>query len=58
MLLTAADIAKRLRVDRRRVYELMRTPAASGGIPHYEIGTTKRVDPTQFEKWLEGRKVQ
>lgn len=55
MLLTAAEIAKILRIDRRRVYELLQLKPEHGGIPHYEFGRTKRVDFEMFEKWMQER---
>lgn len=53
--LTAQDIADLLRISRLRVYELFRLNPSHGGIPHYTIGTSKRVDKADFEKWLQAR---
>ena len=53
--LTADDISKLLRVDRRRVYELFQLKVEYGGIKCMQIGRTKRVLRKDFEKWLEGR---
>lgn len=60
--MTAQEIADELRISRAKIYQLMELPADKGGIPYYKIGNSKnaakRVDRTQFEKWLEGRRVQ
>lgn len=54
-LITAQDIAKLLKVSRQRVYELLRLKPEYGGIPYYEIGTSKRVRKQDFENWLQER---
>ena len=53
--LTAQDIADLLRISRLRVYELFRLNPKYGGIPHYTIGASKRVEKKDFEKWLNDR---
>lgn len=55
MLITVAEIAKELRVHRQRVYEWLNTPASQGGLPHYQFGSTKRVDREVFNQWLKER---
>lgn len=50
--LTAQDIADLLRVDRRRVYELMRLVPSHGGIPNIKIGNSRRVRRADFDTWI------
>lgn len=52
-MLTAQNIADYLHISRRRVYELMQIPVTQGGIPHLEIGLTKRVQKKSFVDWME-----
>lgn len=55
-VLTAQHIADYEGISRRRVYELFQLKPAYGGIPNYEIGTSKRVEKTDFAEWRQVRK--
>lgn len=57
-VLTAQHIATYLGISRRRVYELFRMLPAAGGIPNFEIGSSKRVDKEDFLKWIDERKLE
>lgn len=48
MLLTADDIAARLKLSRAKVYTML----ASGELPVVRIGKAVRVAEPQFEAWL------
>ncbi|MEK4750432.1 helix-turn-helix domain-containing protein [Niallia sp. FSL W8-0177] len=50
--LTALHIAQFLGISRRRVYELFLTHVEHGGIPNFAIGTSKRVEKSDFKKWI------
>jgi excisionase family DNA binding protein len=50
--LTALNISQFLQISRRRVYELFQIPVDKGGIPHFKIGASKRVDKDDFKKWI------
>lgn len=56
--LTANHIADYLQISRRRVYELFQLHTEQGGIPNFEIGISKRVDKSDFEKWIIQRKEE
>lgn len=49
--LTAKHIAQFLGISRRLVYELFQIHVNHGGIPHFCIGTSKRVDKEDFKQW-------
>lgn len=53
--LTADDISKLLRIDKRRVYELFKLKVEYGGIKCVSIGRSIRVLKTDFENWLNDR---
>jgi DNA binding domain, excisionase family len=55
-ILTAQDIADYLRISRKRVYELFQLKPANGGIPNFSVGKSRRVDRSDFERWLANRK--
>ena len=57
-MITAQHIASYLGISRRRVYELFQTKPEYGGIPHFEIGITKRVDKQDFENWIARKKQE
>lgn len=57
-ILTAQHIADFLQISRRRVYELLQLHNEKGGIPNFEIGISKRVDKSDFVKWLLERKEE
>ncbi|MHB8124700.1 MAG: helix-turn-helix domain-containing protein [Desulfitobacteriaceae bacterium] len=57
-ILTAQIIATYLGISRRRVYELFQTVPKHGGIPNFNIGTSKRADKKDFIKWIEARKSE
>lgn len=50
--LTALHIAQFLGISRRRVYELFQTDLEHGGIPNFSIGTSKRVEKSDFKQWI------
>ena len=51
-LLTAADVARVLKIDRHQVYDLV----AKGRIPHVRISPNRlRFDPLKLSKWIEQR---
>lgn len=50
--LTAKHIAEFLGISRRRVYELFQTHVEHGGIPNFAIGTSKRVEKSDFKQWI------
>ncbi|MEK4974727.1 helix-turn-helix domain-containing protein [Niallia sp. FSL R7-0648] len=50
--LTAQHIAEFLSISRRRVYELFQTQIEHGGIPNFSIGTSKRVEKSDFKQWI------
>lgn len=56
--LTANQISQFLGISRRRVYELFQINVNHGGIPHFKIGASKRVDKDDFKKWIEQRKKE
>lgn len=55
-ILTAKHIAAYLGLSLRRVYELFQTNQKSGGIPNFDIGSSKRVEKKDFILWIEARK--
>lgn len=50
--LTAHQIAEFLGISRRRVYELLQLHEDRGGIPNFSIGTSKRVEKSDFQQWI------
>ncbi|UOE94394.1 helix-turn-helix domain-containing protein [Alkalihalobacillus sp. LMS39] len=50
--LTAMHISQFLGISRRRVYELFQIQADKGGIPHFRIGASKRVEKEDFRQWV------
>ncbi len=57
-ILTAKHIATYLGLSPRRVYELFQTNQKSGGIPNFNIGSSKRVEKKDFILWIEERKKE
>jgi excisionase family DNA binding protein len=54
--LTAAHIAEFLGISRKTVYELFKLDVEHGGIPNFEIGTSKRVEKSDLETWIADQK--
>lgn len=54
--LTAAHIAEFLGISRKTVYELFKLNVEHGGIPNFEIGTSKRVGKSDLEMWIANQK--
>ncbi|WP_409291120.1 helix-turn-helix domain-containing protein [Peribacillus sp. SCS-37] len=54
--LTAAHIAQFLGISRKTVYELFKLEIEHGGIPNFEIGTSKRVEKSDLEMWITDQK--
>lgn len=50
--LTALHISQFLGISRRRVYELLQMNVEYGGIPNFSIGTSKRVEKSDFKLWI------
>jgi excisionase family DNA binding protein len=50
--LTALHISQYLGISRRRVYELLQKNVDYGGIPNFSIGTSKRVEKSDFKQWI------
>lgn len=50
--ITAKHIASYLDISRRRVYELCQKHLDDGGIPHFKIGASIRVDKSDFNQWI------
>jgi len=57
-ILTAQNIADYLSITRKTVYELFKRNPDHGGLPCFNIGTSKRVDKDDFCKWLDQRKQE
>ncbi|WP_147535953.1 helix-turn-helix domain-containing protein [Bacillus marasmi] len=57
-VLTAQHISEFLGISRRRVYELFQVQVSHGGIPSFQIGTSKRVDKNDFELWIKELKAK
>lgn len=57
-ILTAQHISDYLGISRGKVYALFQINPASGGIPNFDIGTSKRVDKRDFLGWIEIRKSE
>jgi len=55
-VITAQHIATYLGISRGKVYTLFQINPASGGIPNFAIGTSKRVEKKDFLAWIEARK--
>lgn len=54
--ISAKHIAKFLGISRRRVYELLQIHEDNGGIPNFSIGTSKRVEKSDFQQWITNKK--
>jgi excisionase family DNA binding protein len=54
--LTATHIAQFLGISRKTVYELFKLDVEHGGIPNFEIGTSKRVEKSDLEMWITDQK--
>jgi excisionase family DNA binding protein len=52
-ILTPAQIARYMRIGRAKVYQYIRTPLNSGGIPHMMCGSHIRVRRSDFMRWLD-----
>ena len=57
-IITAQHISDYLGISRGKVYELFQINLASGGIPNFAIGTSKRVEKKDFLAWIEARKEE
>lgn len=55
-VLTAEPIANYLHISRKTVYRLMATSPQAGGIPSFNVGSSKRVLREDFVAWLNSRK--
>lgn len=55
-ILTAQHIAKYLQISRQTVYELLQLNTDFGGIPHFNIGISKRVVKADFVHWIEKKR--
>ena len=55
-ILTAQHISDYLGISRGKIYTLFQINPASGGIPNFAIGTSKRVEKKDFVAWIEARK--
>lgn len=55
-ILTAQHISDYLGISRGKIYELFQINPASGGIPSFAIGTSKRVEKKDFIKWISDQK--
>lgn len=60
-ILTAQDIANYLGISRLRVYELFQLLPKAGGIPNFDIGSSKKASKRAIKKdfvqWMEDRKT-
>ncbi|MCT2346580.1 helix-turn-helix domain-containing protein [Niallia taxi] len=54
--LTATHIAQFLGISRKTVYELFKLDVEHGGIPNFDIGTSKRVEKSDLEMWIADQK--
>jgi len=55
-VITAQHISDYLGISRGKIYTLFQISPASGGIPNFAIGASKRVEKKDFIKWIEARK--
>jgi len=55
-IITAQHISDYLGISRGKIYTLFQINPASGGIPNFAIGTSKRVEKKDFLAWIEARK--
>ena len=55
-ILTAQHISDYLGISRGMIYTLFQINPASGGIPNFAIGTSKRVEKKDFVEWIKARK--
>ena len=54
-ILTPAMIARYMGIGRGKVYEYLRTPRHSGGIPYLMCGAHMRIRKQDFVRWLEAQ---
>jgi hypothetical protein len=57
-IITAQHISDYLGISRGKVYTLFQINPASGGIPNFDIGASKRVEKKDFIKWIEACKQE
>ena len=55
-IITAQHISDYLGISRGKIYELFQINPASGGIPSFDIGKSKKVEKKDFVAWIEARK--
>ena len=55
-IITAQHISDYLGISRGKVYTLFQINLASGGIPNFAIGKSKRVEKKDFLAWIEAQK--
>ncbi|MDR4888236.1 helix-turn-helix domain-containing protein [Fredinandcohnia sp. QZ13] len=56
--LTATHIGQFLGISRKTVYELFKLKIEHGGIPNFEIGTSKRVEKADLKMWVANQKLK
>lgn len=54
--LTASHIAHFLGISRKTVYELFKLRVEHGGIPNFDIGSSKRVEKADLATWIHNQK--
>ncbi|MGG3272577.1 helix-turn-helix domain-containing protein [Priestia aryabhattai] len=54
--LTAIHIAQFLGISRKTVYELFKLNVEHGGIPNFDIGSSKRVEKADLAAWIHNQK--
>lgn len=61
-ILTAQEISNYLGISRTRVYELFQLLPKAGGIPNFDIGSSKKASKRAIKKdfiqWMESRKSE
>ena len=55
-VITAQHISDYLGISRGKIYTLFQIKPASGGIPNFDIGNSKKVEKKDFLAWIEARK--
>jgi len=55
-IITAQHISDYLGISRGKIYTLFQINPASGGIPSFDIGNSKKVEKKDFVAWIEARK--
>ena len=55
-VITAQHISDYLGISRGKIYTLFQIKPASGGIPNFDIGNSKKVEKKDFVEWIEARK--